>query len=364
VSIASRAALPEEQIDQLAADWDALVDRVEGEPWHRPGWFRAYWRAFGGEAELRLVEVRRDGRLAALVPLEHRRRGWDVPANWHSPTASLLAEDEEARRELVARVLELRPSFLTARFLDPSELPAIVGAARDRGYRTLDRTVMRSPYVPTTGDLDDLWQTVDVKKSPRELARREKKLAKDFTVEFHADDGADGFEDTIVEGLITEGSGWKVDLGTAIVSRPDTLQFYTEMSRWARDRGELRMFYYVVEGKMASFELCLETNGRLNNIKGGINPDYRKWAVGVLTQFQMIKHCFSNGLDSFEFLGGEAPHKRDWTDIARDRSLVQAFRSDALGLGAYGAFAYGRPLAKRALELAHSLRSRSAARDP
>jgi CelD/BcsL family acetyltransferase involved in cellulose biosynthesis len=359
VSVASRPPPPEERIDALAEEWDSLVDRVQGEPWLRPGWFRAFWRAFGGEAELRFVEVRRDGRLAAIAPVERRRGGWEVPANWHSPTSSLVAEDDDARRDLVARILDLRPAWLTARFLNPSELPPIEAAARRAGFRALDRIVMRSPYVPTGGELDRLWETVDVKKSPRELARREKKLAKDFPdVEFHVDDGSERFEDTIVEGLITEGSGWKVELGTAIVSRPETLQFYTEMSRWARDRGELRMFYYTIGGVMASFELCLETNGRLNNIKGGINPDYRKWAVGVLTQFQMIKHCYATGLDSFEFLGGEAPHKRDWTDIARDRLLVQLFRRDLLGLSAYGAFAYGRPLAKRALELRHRARRR------
>ena len=75
-------------------------------------------------------------------------------------------------------------------------------------------------------------------------------------------------------------------------------------------------------------------------------------SVGVLTQYEMIKYCYEHGLESFEFLGAEAPHKREWTDVTRDRSIVQAFRPDAVGGAAYAAYAYGRPAAKRALALA------------
>ena len=99
--------------------------------------------------------------------------------------------------------------------------------------------------------------------------------------------------------------------------------------------------------------MCFEDNDRVYIIKGGIDPDFKKYAVGVLTHFEITKYCFQRGLKSLEWLGDEAPHKRQWTSKTRDRMLVQLFRPDPVGAAAYAAYAYGRPLAKRALELAH-----------
>ena len=65
----------------------------------------------------------------------------------------------------------------------------------------------------------------------------------------------------------------KVLLGTAIVSRPDTLQFYTDVAHWAAERGILRIFYFRFNGKMVSCELCFEDNHRVYIIKGGIDPE-------------------------------------------------------------------------------------------
>jgi CelD/BcsL family acetyltransferase involved in cellulose biosynthesis len=341
-----------ERLDSLAGEWDQLVGRIGAEPWHRPGWYRAFWRAFG-EGELVVATVQREGRLAGVAPVTHHRGGWRAVANWHTPTFSLLAEDEGVREELVERMLDLNPGWLSLPFLDPAEVPAIERAAAAHRYRTLERTIMRSPYIPTLGELDDLWKSgIDIKKRPSELARRRRNYEKAGHVEFVVSDGSEGLEELLYEALPVEASGWKAAQGTAIVSRPDTLQFYTDIAHWAAGLGILRLFFSRLDGRMISFEMCLEDNDRLANLKGGIDPEFKSYSVGVLTKYEMIKYCYEHGLESFESLGAEAPHKREWGDVARDRSIVQAFRSDAVGGAAYAAYAYGRPAAKRALALA------------
>ena len=214
------------------------------------------------------------------------------------------------------------------------------------------RPHIRSPYVPTDGALESLWETdIDTRKSPRELARRRRKLDGAGTAEFVVADGTENLDELLVEAFRIESSGWKADLGTAIISRPDTLQFYTDVAHWAAERGILRLFHLRLDGRMVACEMCFEDNDRVYIIKGGIDPDFKKYAVGVLTQFEITKYCFEHGLKSLELLGDEAPHKRQWTSKTRDRMLVQLFRPDPVGAAAYAAYAYGRPLAKRALEL-------------
>ena len=156
----------------------------------------------------------------------------------------------------------------------------------------------------------------------------------------------------LAEGLPVEASGWKADQRTAIVSRPETLRFYTDVARWSAARGELRLFFLRLDGRMVAFRICLDDGKRLYALKSGIDPSARRFAVGVLTVYEAIKYCFDHGLESFELLGGEAPHKREWTNRARERIVVHAFRPGSVGAAAYASYAYGRPIAKRVLTLA------------
>jgi CelD/BcsL family acetyltransferase involved in cellulose biosynthesis len=338
-----------DQIDAVAEEWDDLAQRTGADPWHRPAWYRIWWLAFG-DGPLHVYSVRREGRLVAVAPIVRGQLGWQTPTNWHSPAFSIVAEDEAARGELVEQILAARPSWLTLPFMQPSEAETVVRAAAKRGYRALVRTQMRSPYVPTDGPLENLWETdIDTHKSPRELARRRKKLDGRGNAEFVVDDGRNHIDELLAEALPIEASGWKAELGTAIVSRPDTLQFYDELMRWASDEGILRAMYFRVDGVMVACELCFAYGDRLAIIKGGIDPMWKKYAVGVLTHFEITRYCFEHDITSLEWLGDEAPHKRAWTSKSRELKLVQLFRPDPLGAGAYSAYAYGRPLAKRAL---------------
>ena len=55
------------------------------------------------------------------------------------------------------------------------------------------------------------------------------------------------------------------------------------------------------------------------------------------------------GLRRYEFLGGFDAYKLRWATEAYDRVLFQAFAPGSVGRARWVAFAYGRPLAKRAL---------------
>ena len=71
----------------------------------------------------------------------------------------------------------------------------------------------------------------------------------------------------------------------------------------------------------------------------------------MLIRKEMIARAFSNGLASYEFLGAAEPWKLRWTDMLHERRLLQAFAPSVPGVIdslRARAFAFGRPLAKRA----------------
>jgi CelD/BcsL family acetyltransferase involved in cellulose biosynthesis len=336
-----------EQIDALAEEWDDLADRVDAAPWHRPGWMRAWWPAFG-RGRLRLLTVRRGGALAAVAPFMDVSGGRRAAANWHTPSFSLLAADGDARAELCEQLLHDRPAWLHAPFLDAGDTEPLLGAAALHRYRSLTRTVARSPYVPTECEPNGLWRTGGVNSGSRvrRVERKRQQLEETSTVEPCVADGDGDLAELLDEGFRVESSGWKAERGTAIVSSPATLGFYTDVARFGALRGSLRLFFVRVDGRMASFELCLEENGRLYNLKGGHDPAWRRYLVGFMTHRLMIEYAHERGLESFEFLGSDAPHKLEWTHVARERMLVQLFAPTPRGTVTRVAYTYGRPAAK------------------
>src|SRR5437899_1249723 len=79
----------ERSTEALDREWDDLADRVGAAPFLRPGWIRAWWRAFGS-GDPGVLTVRRSGRLAAALPLEIRRGVVRSPTNWHTPFFGVL----------------------------------------------------------------------------------------------------------------------------------------------------------------------------------------------------------------------------------------------------------------------------------
>ena len=63
----------------------------------------------------------------------------------------------------------------------------------------------------------------------------------------------------------------------------------------------------------------------------------------------MIGRCFSNEVRRYDFLGADESWKLAWTRTVRERALLEAFAPSMQGRLAWGAVAYGRPLAKRVL---------------
>jgi hypothetical protein len=66
-----------------------------------------------------------------------------------------------------------------------------------------------------------------------------------------------------------EASGWKGERGAAIISRPETRSFYTEVSRWAARNGWLRLAFLRLDGRALAFQCGLEDGGTHYFLKGG-----------------------------------------------------------------------------------------------
>lgn len=338
-------------IAPLERAWDALVDDAHASPFTRPGWFEAWWEAFGRGA-LEVYGLRQFGDLVAVLPVSRRHGLQRTLTNFHTPELEIPALGPVSRQALLHRVLDgVRTSFefgmLTTRTADAN---AVLAVAREDGLRLLKRTIEYSPYVRIEGDYDAYERTLPQRRRS-EMRRRRRRLSERGELTFTVEDGRSRLDDLLAEGFAVEGSGWKTEQGTAILSHPETTTFYRLVAQWAAARGSLRLAFLRLDGRPIAFHFTIEEGGSAYQLKGGYDPAFKELAPGALLVQDMIRWAFGRDLETYEFLGADEAFKLDWTASLRERIALHVFPHSPSGAVAWTAQSYGRPLAKRARDL-------------
>jgi CelD/BcsL family acetyltransferase involved in cellulose biosynthesis len=348
-------------VEAVADEWRRLADNAKAAPFLQPGWFSAWWGAFGAGRPEIVVLRRPDGPVAALLPLRRRLGRVLSSTNWHTPQYGMLAADPEAAAALATTLFERRPFELSLGFVDGTapELDLYRSAAEAAGYRVLERTMQRSPYVVTTGSWDTFARERLSRNRRSQLGRARRRLEREGRVELELADGRERLEEVLTEAFRIEASGWKGTNGTAITSRPETRRFYRDVARWAAAEGWLRVAFLRLDGRAMATMLLLETNRTLHYLKGGYDPSFDRFSPGAILLGSVIEHAFAHDIDRVELLGGDERYKLAFTSDVHERVRFQAFASSAPGLLSWGAFSYGRPAARRALGMARRVGGRS-----
>jgi CelD/BcsL family acetyltransferase involved in cellulose biosynthesis len=334
------------QFGPIASEWDALATRLGAAPFLRPGWIEAWMDGFSNGG-LTVLAARRQGELVGVLPLRRAAgRVLAAPANSHSPLSGSLADGAAAGRALADALL--RERLARADFLYADRADPVLAELCER-RPSIARVVSKQPYVDVSGDFDAYVAGL-ARKHRKEAGRLRRKLEGEGELSFEFADGSQRLDDLLEEGFAIEGSGWKTETGTAIVSDPDARRFYTAVARWAADRGWLRLAFLRLDGRALAFDYCLDSGGAFYALKGGYDPEFRRFGAGTVLTYESIARAFADpGLRTYEFLGVSDEYKLAWTDTTHERLRVQAFSRSPLGLGQLAAWRFGRPLAKRVL---------------
>jgi CelD/BcsL family acetyltransferase involved in cellulose biosynthesis len=339
-------------IAPLAAEWHALAERSAAPPFAWPGWYAVWWRAFGTGTPV-IVVARRRGRLVGVLALRRRGGLLASAANAHTPAFRILAEDAAAAAELATWLFEQRPTRVQLDHVDADDpaLPALCHAAACARHRVVRTPVQRSPYMRLVRG-EDVDRRLKA-KTVRNIRRNQRRLEELGRVEFEVADAPADLDALLAEGFPLESSGWKSERGTAILSSPVTRRFYSEIARWARDVGALRLAFLRLDGRAIAFALGLRDPAAFYLIKGGYDPGHRRFGPAKSLFRHLAARSAAEGAARFEFLGAAEPWKLEWSDAYHQRLLVRTYAPTPLGNAERAAetayLRYGKPLARRAL---------------
>jgi CelD/BcsL family acetyltransferase involved in cellulose biosynthesis len=243
-----------------------------------------------------------------------------------------LAVDEEALVALVPGLLG-RGGRADLRFLPEGErAEALMAAAEARGFRSRCEVVRRSPYTRVDGEWETFQRSVVPGRRRKSLRRLEEKLGARGRVDFEVHDGGHDLTALLNEGLGLELEGWKGEQGTAVLSRPQTEQFYRSVAEWAARAGILRLYFLRLDGRAVAFGYRLEQQGVIYGLKIAHAEEFRQYGPGFLLMHRLLADAFRRPeVRLVEWSGAEDSHKLDFASGVRHLLRLQLFAGGAAG---------------------------------
>ena len=312
---------------ELGADWDDLYRRsAAATPFQSHAWLTAWWRNYGRPGRLRVVLVRRDGRLVAAAALMRVHR-WGCPVftpvgGGLSDFTDVLCDDAAgptAVRLLVGALLERRDW----RLLDLPEVRP--GAAAEhlpaawpgRHWRAPASLCLDLPATP----VEDLVRNLP--GHARKTVRRRLNQLDRLGMQVRAATAGDA-DRAVAELLRLHAVQWQERGGNPEHRRARFARHLTQAVRGMLDAGQAVLLEYRLDGRHVASNLVLVAPGVAGGYLYGAEPSLRdRVDIATLLVTTTMPVAHERGCATMSMLRGAEAYKNRWRpEEARNTRLL------------------------------------------
>ncbi len=368
--LSTAARVDEADLETLRREWDALVDNSRQRVYFlRWSWTVRWWRTYAPPGSRLFVITCRDrhGRLVGLAPLywrQHRTAG--VP---HARELRFLGTgigirtseylDLVAREDGEAQVADAVAAFLHATdawdHLSLEGIPAssamLPPFARALGPAAWYSPCDRSHYIDTSTDWTTFLGTL-TDTMRRHVGSYTRRLFQLHACAFERVTTPQGLESAMDALVRLHQARWisKGHPGSFSLSRFES--FLRGAATASLGEGRLRLWTLRVDGHTAAALLGFFDAGRVHYFQSGFDPEYKKYSLGNVLLGLCMRDCVeAPDVSEFDFMGGDADHKKHWTRLHRDSVWLRFQRPGIRSL----AYATSQRTTEAAASLARSV---------
>ncbi|GAA1959819.1 GNAT family N-acetyltransferase [Kitasatospora viridis] len=347
-------------LDELAAEWDDLAERcATATPFQAAAWQASWWRQYGRPGRLRVVLVRRGGRLVAATAL-HRTRGGVLTALGGGliDCTDLLLDDrytDEAAARLAAALPLRRPwQALELREVPPGSAAHQVYAHwSGRRHQLLDSLCQHLPAV----SMERMYDRMPGRTAQKRRAKQRKLEAvgvRAERVEPAAVPAAMG------ELLRLHALQWETRGVTPEHTTERFRAHLAESTAGLAERGQAVVYRYHLDGELVAVDLLLLGRTFAGLYLYGAHPGLReRLDVAGLLFATGLAEAVAAGVPVISLMRGDEPYKSRWRpDREHNHRLLLGPRRGAVLLSLRLAAVRGRAaLAPRLREPVRRLRA-------
>ena len=304
---------------RLEVEWNSLADRFTY-PLVRFEWFHAAARFLCNGEDVRLIAVRRGGKLAGVLPLCQSRVsngcGLEMTlmgAQELGEPAKLLCDGLDAFERLIGAAASFRLPLRLARFRE-EDVPFDLFKQWTKRRLTLvvRRTAESSPYLSIAGTWDDYENRLSGRR--RYDLRRARRRAEEIgQVELEVTQPELGGLEKVLDLFFeVEAHSWKGRSGSALKHHHRLGAFFRDYSQAVCAQGLLRVGIMRIDSQPAALLLGVEVYNRFWVLKIGYDEKFGACSPGILLMHHVLKNAFETGLSGFEFLGSDENWLRMW----------------------------------------------------
>ena len=325
-------------VKDLRAEWEAIKT-----PWASPmqshAWVRAWAEVYGVDRDLEILVTGQD-RATAIAPLVRSFRGGQRlelagPDDLGEVMDFLYTDDSSAR----ALVDALAGTGLPIRFWRvPADSPAVAAVKNAYGRRGIVRcqTGAGIPSLPLDASWVDPERHLD--KRRRSNLRRARRIAErggPVTWEILSPK-PDDVGPLLDEAYALELAGWKGRSGAPLARTHFLGEFIRRYASAAAEQGILRVCFLRIGGRAAAMKIGAITGNRFWLLTMGYSEEFEECSPGTLLLVETIRYAARSGLHSYEFLGGDEPWIRAWTQLLRPCVSLRTYPLSVPGIVALG----------------------------
>jgi len=129
-----------------------------------------------------------------------------------------------------------------------------------------------------------------------------------------------------------EARGWKQAEGLALAADPIQADFYRRYAHDIAALGRLHVTLIWLDDTAIAMSLGEIYDNTYWAYKTGFDSAWRKYAPGILLQYELIGHLAGQGLDKLDFQGWQDDFKQVWTDHAVAAIALRIYPLNPRGL--------------------------------
>ena len=327
--------------EALEPVWDRLLARIpERTVFQTYDYQRLWWRHFGGDNELFIAVVLRDGAIAGIAPLQiqpvklygryFRLLGF-IGSRWEVDRPRLLFPEEGgALSRALVRFLTAHPDRwdlcdLHEQPTGSDGLEALESAFQDAGYLVARSRDSDCAYLAIEGT----WQQFLAGKSQtfrKNLKTAGRRLRSAGEVDYQVYRTLPEALEQLERYREVEARSWKSGQGVGVGRDDDHFEFYREMAQVFGRRGEFVIRMLRVDDKAVAGTFGLLHDGVFYSLQIAHDRDFSRSSPGTYLEGLEMEQCFADGCREYEFLGGFLNNKSRWTSTFRYTTQLHVYR--------------------------------------
>lgn len=302
-------------LESVVEEWRGLEARCRGmTPFQAPEWLIPWWDSFT-HGELRVISVRRDGELCALLPLlvESTPTGNRLTLLGTGNTDHLdVVVDHRSRDVATAMATDAVAQYLSAddccEFEQLSASSPLMSTPAPFSCRWLCEQCDVCPTIRlshcTGADVLSPRRMADVRYATRRLSRLGQ-LGVDLV-------RRETLNDALEALFALHQARWQARDRGGVLGDHTVRRFLTRVAEGFLDRGVLRLYTLRLDGRILAVHLGFQWRARRFYYIGGFDPSFTALSIGSVLLAHAITDAAMEGATEFDFLRGAEPYKYRW----------------------------------------------------